>query len=371
MNPAFWRTKKVLITGHTGFKGSWLTLWLQSMGSHVVGYSRSIPTEPSFFQSARLGQEVEGVTGDIRDFEGVRAVVAEQCPDVIFHMAAQPLVRRSFHDPLETYTTNVMGTVHVLEAVRRVGNVRTVVNVTTDKCYENREWEWGYREYEPKGGHDPYSNSKACSELVTDAYRRSFFTGAGEGSQAAVASARAGNVIGGGDWAQDRLVPDFIRAALEGRTLLVRSPDAIRPWQHVLNPLSGYLLLAESLWNSSENATGWNFGPDDADARPVRWIADRLVTLWGDGLRWELDGLPQPHEAHYLKLDSSRARSRLSWVSRWDLDEGLSRTVDWFRAYRDGGDIREVALRQISDHQALEGRSAAATERGPQMNNGA
>lgn len=352
LNPAFWRGKKVLVTGHTGFKGGWLALWLQSMGSEVVGFSRSAPTSPSMFEVARVGEGLESEVGDVRDFDAVRETVARHRPEIVFHLAAQSLVRRSFADPLETYATNVMGTAHVLEAVRQAGGTRVVVNVTSDKCYENREWEWGYREDDPKGGFDPYSSSKGCSELLTDAYRRSYFaSGAADGAPA-LASARAGNVIGGGDWGEDRLVPDLIRAALEGRTLLVRNPDAVRPWQHVLNPLSGYLVLAESAWEDPGKATGWNFGPEDRDARPVRWVVERLVEHWGDGLRWDTDGSPQPHEAHYLKLDSSRARARLSWTPRWDLEEAIRRTVEWFRAYRDGRDMRVLSLEQISSFAA-------------------
>jgi CDP-glucose 4,6-dehydratase len=354
VNPRFWAGKTVLVTGHTGFKGTWLALWLHSMGADVAGFARSAPTRPALFELVGLADLVEHLTGDVRDLDDVRAAVARTRPEIVFHLAAQPLVRRSYEEPVETYATNVMGTVNLLEAVRQSGHTRVVVNVTTDKCYENRGWEWGYREYEPKGGSDPYSSSKACSELVTDAYRSSFFGAADDGASPAVASARAGNVIGGGDWAADRLVPDFMRAALEGRTLNVRNPDAVRPWQHVLNPLSGYLLLAESLWRSDENATGWNFGPEEQDARPVRWIADRLVEMWGEGLTWELEGRPQPAEAQYLKLDSSRARARLAWAPRWDLEEALRRTVEWFRAYRDGGDVREVSLRQVAEHQAGE-----------------
>jgi CDP-glucose 4,6-dehydratase len=353
VNPGFWRGKRVLITGHTGFKGSWLSLWLESMGAQVSGYARSAPTSPALFDLANVPDGMHAtVAGDIRDFEHLERTIGELRPEVVFHMAAQPLVRRSFQDPLGTYETNVMGTAHLFEAVRRTGNVRVVVNVTTDKCYENREWEWGYREDEPKGGHDPYSNSKACSELVTDAYRRSFFEpAAGEGGYTALASARAGNVIGGGDWAADRLIPDLMRAAMEQRVVMLRNPNSIRPWQHVLNPLAGYLLLAEAAWENPAHATGWNFGPDDRDARPVGWIADRVAELWGGGLRWELDAMPQPHEAHYLKLDSSRAHLRLGWYPRWDLSEGLRRTVEWFRAFEAGEDMREMTLAQIRAYE--------------------
>jgi len=357
VDAAFWRGKKVLITGHSGFKGSWLSLWLHSMGAEVVGLSRGVPTHPSLFELARLSEEIESVEGDIRNAELVRATVAEHRPEVVLHMAAQPLVRRAYAEPGETYETNVMGTVNVLEAVRRAGDVRAVVNVTTDKCYENREWEWGYREDDPKGGADPYSSSKACSELVTDAYRRSYFSSA---PGTALASARAGNVIGGGDWAEDRLVPDLMRAALERREVKIRNPEAIRPWQHVLNPLSGYLALAHAVWNGADEAVAFNFGPEERDNRPVWWVADKVVELWGGSLSWSREGLPQPPESHFLKLDSSRAHLRLGWRPPWDVREGLGRTVSWFRAYHDGEDMREVTLAQIRDQQASEADTLAA-----------
>jgi CDP-glucose 4,6-dehydratase len=286
------------------------------------------------------------VEGDIRDTAAVREVVAVQRPEVVIHLAAQPLLRRSYVDPVGTYAANVMGTVNVLDAVRQADSVRAVVNVTTDKVYENREWEWGYREDEAKGGRDPYSNSKACSELVTSAYRESFFGG---DSPVAVATARAGNVIGGGDWGKDRLIPDIMRAALDRKELLIRNPGAIRPWQHVLNPLSGYLKLAEALFESDELAEGWNFGPDERDARPVRWILERLSELWGEPIPWAQDGGSHPHEAMYLRLDSSKARVRLGWTPRWDLDQALAGIVSWYKAFQAGADLREHSLRQIEE----------------------
>jgi CDP-glucose 4,6-dehydratase len=351
VNPGFWNGKRVLVTGHTGFKGAWLSLWLQAAGAQVAGMSLDVPTTPSLYEVAgvREGMAVE-TPGDVRDPAAVDAAFAAARPEVVIHMAAQSLVRRSYAEPVETYATNVMGTVHVLDAVRRSGDTRAVVVVTSDKCYENREWEWGYREYEPMGGHDPYSNSKGCAELVTSAFRRSFFADAGG---AAVASGRAGNVIGGGDWAQDRLIPDLVRGALEDRTVVVRNPDAIRPWQHVLNPLHGYVTLAERLWDTPELAEGWNFGPDETDARPVGWIAARLEELWGPGLRWE--ARPDPaalHEATYLKLDSSKAHAQLPWQPRWNLDAGLEALVTWFRAFSEGEPMREVSLRQIQAFEA-------------------
>jgi CDP-glucose 4,6-dehydratase len=335
----------VLLTGHSGFKGAWLALWLQSLGAHVTGFSSGLPTQPSLHELARVGDGMECVNGDVCDFEAIAAAVATSKPEVVVHMAAQALVRRAFDQPRETYATNVMGTVNVLDAVRRhPDSVRAVVVVTTDKCYENREWEWGYREDEPMGGHDPYASSKGCAELVTRAYRSSFFF---DPAGPRVASARAGNVIGGGDWGADRLVPDIMRAALAGEPVRVRNPNSIRPWQHVLNPLSGYLVLAQALCDSPEHATGWNFGPADEDARPVGWMVEQMAELWPEELRWALDEGPHPHEARYLKLDSSRARGRLGWRPPVALEEALSSIVEWYQALRDGADMRAVTLAQI------------------------
>jgi CDP-glucose 4,6-dehydratase len=349
VDPEFWKGRRVLLTGHTGFKGAWLALWLQSLGARVTGFSLDVPTEPSLYELARVGEGMEGIVGDVRDRDALTTAVAESAPEVVLHMAAQSLVRRSFVEPRETYDTNVMGTVNVLDAVRAdPDGVRAVVNVTSDKCYENKEWEWGYREDEPMGGHDPYSSSKGCAELVTAAFRRSFFSGP-DGPR--LASARAGNVIGGGDWGADRLVPDIMRAALAGEPVRVRNPNSIRPWQHVLNPLSGYLVLAQALWDSSEYAAGWNFGPVDDDARPVGWIVDRITHLWPHELRSVLDDGPHPHEARYLKLDSSRARARLGWRPVVELDAALESTVDWYLKLHAGADMRAVTVGQIETFQ--------------------
>ena len=353
MDPSFWKNKKVLITGHTGFKGSWLSLWLQCVGAEVVGYSLPPPTKPSLFEIAHVADGMTSCIGDIRDLEQIQAAVSVHQPEIIFHMAAQSLVRYSYSNPVETYETNVMGTVNLLEAVRRVGRIKVVVNITSDKCYENREWSWGYREIEPMGGYDPYSNSKGCAELLTSAFRNSFFNPSEfERHGVALASARAGNVIGGGDWANDRLIPDIMKAIMKKQPAVIRNPQAIRPWQHVLEPLSGYLLLAEKLWAEGPIYTeAWNFGPNDEDAKPVAWIADRLSSLWGENAIWTLDGEKHPHEAHYLKLDSSKARTRIGWKPRWDLGTALKSVGDWYRAYTNKEEMRERTISQIRAYQ--------------------
>lgn len=354
MNPEFWRGKRVLLTGHTGFKGSWLSLWLQSMGVQVIGYALAPPSNPSLFEVAGVAKGMTSIVGDIRDLAHLRAVFAEHQPEIVIHMAAQALVRYSYVKPVETYSTNVMGTVNLLEAVRLTPGVKAVVNVTSDKCYENKEWVWGYRENEAMGGFDPYSNSKGCAELVASAYRSSFFHPDNHHEHGvALASARAGNVIGGGDWAEDRLIPDILRAITEGHSVNIRNPHATRPWQHVLEPLSGYLLLAQKLYEEGPDfAGGWNFGPNDEDARPVQWIVEQLTKSWGEGASWALDGGNHPHEAHYLKLDCSKARAQLGWHPRWHLDETLGKIVEWHRAYRDEKNMREVTLRQINAYDA-------------------
>ena len=354
VDPAFWRGRRVLLTGHTGFKGAWLALWLQALGAEVTGVADGVPTEPSLFALARVGEELaDQVVADIRDPQAMQDAVAQSRPEVVIHMAAQPMVRRSFAEPRLTYETNVMGTVNVLDAVRVAGaeTVRAVVNVTSDKCYDNRED--GSRPPRPfveddcMGGHDPYSSSKGCAELVADAYRRSFFRRGPDGPR--VASARAGNVIGGGDWGAERLVPDVMRAAAAGQPIAIRNPKAVRPWQHVLNPLSGYLLIAQELAGGAPVDAGWNFGPAQSDVQPVRWLADRLSELWPEALRWELDPGPHPHEAHFLALDSTRAREQLGWRPRWELARTLESIVAWHLAERAGEDMRAVTLGQIEE----------------------
>jgi CDP-glucose 4,6-dehydratase len=358
---SFWRGRRVLLTGHTGFKGSWLALWLQSLGASVTGFALDVPTQPSLYELARVGDSMQSIVGDVRDHDALAAALEQAAPEIVIHMAAQSLVRRSFVEPRETYATNVMGTVNVLDAVRLHGEqVRVVVNVTSDKCYENREWEWGYREQEPMGGHDPYSSSKGCAELVTDAFRRSFFSaglhadasaGGADAPGTRLASARAGNVIGGGDWGEDRLLPDMMRAALAGERVRVRNPNSIRPWQHVLNPLSGYLVLAQALWQSPEHACGWNFGPPEEDARAVGWVVQRVGELWPGELDSVIDDGPHPHEARYLKLDSSRARARLGWRPLLGLEQALQATVDWYTQLHAGADMRAVTVGQIETFQ--------------------
>jgi CDP-glucose 4,6-dehydratase len=354
MDTNFWRGKRVLLTGHTGFKGSWLSLWLQSLGAEVTGYALAPSTNPSLFEVAHVGKGMRSVIGDVRNLDRLVEVFSEHQPQIIFHMAAQPLVRYSFEHPVETFATNVMGTVNVLEAARHTSGLRVLVNVTSDKCYENREWAWGYREIDPMGGYDPYSSSKGCAELVTSAYRRSYFGVSGaDRSGVALASARAGNVIGGGDWAEDRLIPDFMRSIIAARPVIIRNPKAIRPWQHVLEPLRGYLILAERLWTSgSEYAEAWNFGPNDDDAKPVEWIVERLTRLWGEGAQWQIDNRQHPHEANYLKLDISKSRMSLSWTPRWTLDDALVQVVEWYRAWQTGQNMRGICLQQINAYGA-------------------
>ncbi|HEX3837386.1 MAG TPA: CDP-glucose 4,6-dehydratase [Steroidobacteraceae bacterium] len=349
VDAAFWRGRRVLITGHTGFKGGWLALWLGSLGAKVHGFALAPPTEPNFFTAAQVAEGLAGHTiGDIRDPGQLTPALQAAAPEIVLHLAAQPLVRASYVDPVQTYATNVLGTVHVLEAVRACSSVRAALCVTTDKCYENREWQWPYRESDPVGGHDPYSSSKACAELVTSAYRRSFLAQSG----VAVASARAGNVIGGGDWAVDRLLPDFFRAAQARQPLQVRHPQAIRPWQHVLEPLCGYLLLAQQLLETGPSvAEAWNFGPNEEDARSVQWLLSRLAAQM-PGTSWESRGAEQVHEAGTLRLDSSKARRRLNWSPRWSLPEALDKTVEWHREWATGAPMRTASLRQIASHQA-------------------
>jgi CDP-glucose 4,6-dehydratase len=355
MNTAFWHDKKVFITGHTGFKGSWLSLWLQELGAHVTGYALQPPSHPSLFELVQVAKGMTSIVGDIRDGIQLTNAMQQAKPDIVIHLAAQPLVRRSYADPVETYSTNVTGTVHLLEGVRQTPSVRAVVNVTTDKCYENKEWVWGYRESEPMGGLDPYSSSKGCAELVTAAYRNSYFNKERYGEhQVALATARAGNVIGGGDWANDRLIPDVLRAIESAQSVKIRNPQATRPWQHVLEPLSGYLVLAEKLFTEgSAFAEAFNFGPAEEDAKPVQWIVEQLTQGWGHGASWHLDGGTHPHEAHYLKLDCSKARAMLGWQPHWSLTQALQAIIIWhkvYNAHQSGTEMRSLCFQQIKEY---------------------
>lgn len=345
----FWRSRRVFLTGHTGFKGSWLSLWLLSMGAEVQGYALAPSTSPGLYQALGLSDLMHSTIADVRDAESLERAMRAFRPEVVIHMAAQPLVRYSYVNPIETYATNVMGTVHLLNAVRQTPEVRAVVNVTSDKCYENREWLWPYREDEAMGGHDPYSSSKGCAELVTSAYRRSYFHPEAYAHHGvAIASGRAGNVIGGGDWATDRIVPDIVRAFTAGKAVTIRNPEAVRPWQHVLEPLSGYLTLAERLVNDGPVFDGgWNFGPSESDSQPVRYVVSEMTRLWGGDARWECPATEGVHEAQLLNLDSSKARVKLGWRPRWTLDEALEHTMSWYREYYANRDIRTYTLNQI------------------------
>ena len=352
VNPVFWKGKKVFLTGHTGFKGGWLSLWLASMGARVVGYALAPNTTPNLFDVLAIDSVIEkSHINDIRDLAGLQNAMSEAKPDVVIHMAAQPLVRYSYVNPVETYATNVMGTVHVLESTRVIDAVRATVVVTTDKCYENKEWAWGYRENEPIGGYDPYSNSKGCAELVTSAYRQSYFSNSNSTNK--VASARAGNVIGGGDWSEDRLIPDAIKAFDANKPLMIRNPLATRPWQHVLEPLSGYLTLAQALYEQgSAFASGWNFGPRDEDNRAVQEVVELIISNWGGAASWEKEGPGQPHEATMLKLDCSKARTQLGWAPRWSLETAIQNIVGWNTAFQEKENMQELSLAQINHYMS-------------------
>lgn len=348
----FWANKRVFVTGHTGFKGSWLCLWLHKLGANVTGYALQPPTHPSLFAQCSIESLVNSVIGDVRDLDFFKRTMKAARPNIVIHMAAQPLVRESYKLPVETYMTNVMGTVHLFEAIRQCPSVKAVVNVTTDKCYENKEWVWGYRETEVMGGYDPYSNSKSCSELITSSYRNSYFNprdyqihGVG------VASARAGNVIGGGDWAKDRLIPDCMRALLNNEPIYIRNPYAVRPWQYVLEPISGYLILAQKLYEyGPQYAEGWNFGPDDSDAKSVEWILKTLCAKWGRNVSYEIATGDNPHEAQYLKLDCSKARHLLGWKPRWNAEQAIIKIIEWMTVYKNRENIRDICLKQIEEY---------------------
>lgn len=349
VNRRFWAGKRVFLTGHTGFKGAWLSLWLQAMGAEVWGFALPPGTPVNLFEVGSVAQGMHSRFGDIRDLDALTQAMAQARPDVVLHLAAQALVPLSYEQPLDTFSTNVMGTANVLEAVRRTPGVRAVVAISSDKCYENQEWVWGYRETDPMGGYDPYSASKGCTELVVASYRRSFLNAAG----VPLASARAGNVIGGGDWTPTRLVPDVLAAFSAQQAVTLRQPGAIRPWQHVLEPLSGYLALAQRLHEQGMAwAEGWNFGPHESDARTVGWVVQELARRWGPDARWQTETQAQPHEAHTLKLDCSKAHSRLGWQPRWRADTALQYTLDWHRAWQAGADMRQQTLDQITEFES-------------------
>jgi len=345
----FWKNKNVLVTGHTGFKGSWLCLWLQELGANVTGISLRPTCQPNLFEAAAVDENMRSLYIDIRNVDALKKAFSETQPEIIIHMAAQSLVRKSYHDPVETYSTNVMGTVNVLEAVRYSLSVRAVVNVTSDKCYENNDDFRPFVESDRMGGYDPYSNSKGCAELVAQAFTSSYFNKHQfHEHSVAIASARAGNVIGGGDWAQDRLIPDIFKAISKKETVIIRSPKAIRPWQHVLEPLSGYMLLAQRLFEDGANFIGgWNFGPEKQDAKPVAWVVDEICRLWGNEARYEITKNPQPHEANILMLDSSKSNQKLNWKPTWGLSTALKNTVDWYQAYQRQDNMRDVTRKQI------------------------
>lgn len=357
VDSSFWKDKKVFVTGHTGFKGSWLCLWLNLLEADVTGYALQPPTQPSLFELGKIDQLVQSIIGDVRNGVELNQAMVKTQPEIVIHLAAQPLVRDSYENPSGTYAINVMGTVNLFEAVRVCKSVRAVVNVTTDKCYENKEWLWGYRENEPLGGYDPYSSSKACSEMVTAAYRSSFFNPEHHDvHKVSLASARAGNVIGGGDWAKDRLIPDCIKSLTNKEPILIRNPNAVRPWQHVLESLSGYLILCEKQYDASRDyAEGWNFGPDEKDAKTVEYIVNRMCSLWGNGAKYIIDDGQHPHEAHYLKLDCTKAKNILGWQPRWSLDTALEKIVEWYRSYlADPKTVQAISLKQIKDYMAVD-----------------
>ncbi len=347
MNPNFWKDKKILLTGHTGFKGSWMSLWLQEVGAKVTGYSDAIPTNPSLFEVAEVGKGMNSIIGNVKDLEKLKNVISDYEPEIVIHMAAQSLVQGSYENPVETYSTNVMGTVNLLEAVRKSEKTKVVINVTSDKCYEEIELERGFKETDPIGGHDPYSSSKGCSELITSAFRKSFFENKNS-QKISLASVRAGNVIGGGDWAENRLVPDIMKGILKNESIKIRNPSFIRHWQHVLDPLNGYMILAEKLWNNEENySESWNFGPIDNNAKPVSWMLDKFNEYWENGINWQQDTNEFNHENNFLKLDSTKSKTRLGWISKIDLELAIKLIVDWYLEFKNESNMNKITKKQI------------------------
>jgi CDP-glucose 4,6-dehydratase len=355
VNRSFWAGRKVFVTGHTGFMGGWLTLVLARMGARVTGYALPPPTQPNLFTAARVDAACRTTIGDVRDAAALAAAVAACEPEIVLHLAAQPLVRLAHAEPVETYATNVMGTVHLLDAVRRAPSAAAVIVITSDKAYENREWSWGYRETDALGGREPYGNSKACAELAVEAYRRSYF----EGGRTGIATVRAGNIIGGGDWARDRLIPDAVRAFSGGRTLSIRHPNSVRPFQHVLDPVRGMLMLAERVAaRPGEFDGGWNFGPAEHDTRAAGWMAERIAQLWGPTARWQAEPAAGPHEAKLLVLSSAQAEARLGWQPTWNSEAAVARAVTWYRAFYDGADAAPLTQTQIADHETASAESS-------------
>lgn len=352
VNPSFWSGKKVLVTGHTGFKGSWLVLWLKQMGAHVLGYALQPSTSRAMFEQVNLEAYIESHLENILNIDRLKSVFDKFKPDIVFHLAAQSLVHYSYKNPVETYQTNVMGTLNVLEAIRITHSVKAAVMVTTDKCYENKEWVWGYRENDPMGGDDPYSSSKGCAELLIASYRKSFFSSDDHRSMTGIASARAGNVIGGGDWSENRLIPDCVRAVEAQTHIDIRNPNSIRPWQHVLDCLSGYLLLSEKLYHSPEQlSSAWNFGPSSQDMKPVSWVVDKFVETWKQDANWSFDSSPDyPVESESLKLDCSKARSKIGWTPKWSLSQAIEKTVEWYALVGQGEDPYQLSLKQIQEY---------------------
>ena len=356
MDKLFWRNKKVFLTGHTGFKGAWLSLWLQHLGAEVTGFALKPPSNPSFYDVTDISKNMVSIEGDVRDFNALKEALVNSNAEIVFHLAAQSLVRLSYENPIETYSTNIMGTVNLLEAVRNCSSVRSVVNITTDKCYENKEWLWSYRENEPLGGYDPYSSSKACSELVTSSFTNSFFNPKSyEIHGVAIATARAGNVIGGGDWSKDRLIPDILNSVINKQPVKLRNPRSVRPWQHVLEPLDGYLKLAQKLYEAGgEYSSAWNFGPKEEDAKSVGWVCIRLLEMMGAPLSYETLGeADAPHEAHILKLNISKAMELLGWQPKTSILQGISMVANWTKEFNRGADMLEFSLNQIFEYESL------------------
>jgi len=355
MSTQFWKDKTILLTGHTGFKGSWLSLWLQKLGANLIGFSKSIPTEPSLFEIANVKEEMTSVIGNVCNYSKLSDIITDYKPEIVIHMAAQAILRESYKDPIETYATNVMGTVNLLESIRNSNSVRVILNITSDKCYEPKKFPEDYKEDDPMGGYDPYSSSKGCSELVTSSFRNSFFNPKEfVKHKVALASARAGNVIGGGDWGLDRLIPDIMRGIFDNKPIRIRNPNATRPWQHVLEPLNGYLLLIEKMWTDGpEFSEGWNFGPSETNSKSVKWIVEKISQKWNQKISWIIDDNKNPHEENYLGLDCSKIRSKLGWTSKMNLDKGISLTIDWYKQYEQKNDMKKVTEKQIDDFISL------------------